>query len=83
MSSRHQTFFNKVSCRACGYPLTVTKTCSYCYEPVNWQCGKCMYADDSVHGHGGVLAVSKVARVSERMPQKSMRNICAESAPKP
>ena len=80
MSSSHT--FNKVSCRACGYPLSVTKICSYCYEPVHWQCSKCMYTDDSVHGHGEVQPVPKVAGTAERdvLAEKyaqQLRRICA------
>ncbi|HZT34334.1 MAG TPA: hypothetical protein VFA15_00325 [Nitrososphaera sp.] len=79
---RNETFFNKVSCRACGYPLTVTKICSHCHEPVNWQCGKCMYTDDSVHGHGGVQAIPKVSGIAERdlvleNYAQHLRRICA------
>ena len=41
------------SCRNCGNELHVIENCSYCNQPLHYQCENCRkFVDDPIHLHG-------------------------------
>jgi len=40
------------SCRKCGEELQVMHLCSYCVQPLHFECNTCnSFVDDPIHSH--------------------------------
>ncbi len=43
-------------CRKCGQELQVTHLCSYCDQPLHFECSNCIcFVDDPIHQHENSL----------------------------
>ncbi len=51
------------SCRKCGEELQVMHLCSYCVQPLHFECNTCnSFVDDPIHSHQNFCS-PKIAKI--------------------